>query len=301
MPAFSHHGAAHRAGGRQRRWMLILLAAMAATLSGCAWSLGGGLVLALAACALFLGVGGIAIIPAAAVMDLHRAVPMPAHRHPEIAVTLAGLAERAGLKTPPVLYRLPGPGLNALAAGRAGHSAIGLSDETLSVLPMRELRAVLAHEISHVAAGDTGLLALTCLISRLTQGTAEFALAAAALLLLATGSAALSAGQVVLFVAAVPAMSLLQFALSRNQEFAADLGAVRLTDDPIGLVAALERIEMLEPLDIDGRGGGGLVRAWGGLLRSHPPPRQRIARLLDRLYRTRTARPVPLNRPVLDY
>ena len=298
MPAFSHHGAVQRAGGRQRRWMRLLLGTMVCTLVCCAWSLGGGMVVLMALFAVSLGVGGIVKIPAGAVMELHRAVPIAPPRHPEIATTLAGLAARAGLAAPPALYRLPGDGINALAAGPPGRSAVGLSDETLSALSARELRAILAHEISHVAAGDTRLLALTCLVSKLTQGTAQFALVAALILMASTDTFLLTPWQIAVFTVAAPVVSLLQLALSRNQEFAADLGAVRLTDDPIGLVAALERIEALDDHPRRLRRGWLMTEGFGGLLRSHPSPRRRIARLLDRLYGKASGQP-PLARPVV--
>lgn len=293
MPAFNHQGAVQRAGGRQRTFTLLMLGGMVGILLGCAWSLGGALVAAMTLVAVSLGVGGIVKIPAGAVMELHRAVPVTPPNHPEVTASVAGLARRAGLRAAPALYRLPGDGINALAAGRPGQSAIGLSDDTLSTLSARELRAIMAHEISHVAAGDTRLLALTCLLSKLTQGTAQFALAAALILLVSTNTFVLTVWQVLVFMAAVPAVSLLQLALSRNQEFAADLGAVRLTDDPIGLVAALERIETIEGDRRDRGNGSGLLTGFSGLLRSHPSPRRRIARLLDRLYG------VPVGQPSL--
>jgi heat shock protein HtpX len=72
----------------------------------------------------------------------------------------------------------------------------------------------------------------------------------------------------------------MQLALSRTRELDADLGAVRLTGDPLGLAAALDKLE---------RGGRGL---WGWLfptrrspepsvLRTHPNTRERVARLRE--------------------
>jgi heat shock protein HtpX len=292
MPAFCHIGAFKRASDRQYRRMLMLLAAMVGLLLACAWALGGGPLVVAALATVTLGLGGICHLPATAIMTLHQAVPLTAPSRPDLAATVAGLAARAGLARTPALYRLPDGSINALAAGCPGHTAIGLSDDSLTLLSGRELRAILAHEVAHLAAGDTRLLAVTCLISQITQGTAQVALVAGLVLAIVSGTAALSVFQVVMFTLSVPAISLLRLALSRNREFAADLGAIRLTDDPIGLVAALERIEALEDHSV--RHPTALTR----LLRSHPPPQQRISRLLRRIYRAPPEQP-PLTQPVL--
>jgi heat shock protein HtpX len=282
--------------------LAVLLGAMVLTLGGCSWLLGGGLGVALVVAAVLAGAIGVSQFPASAIMDLHRAEPLEPDRHPGLALTVAGLAARAGLATPPQLYRLPGPGINALAAGRGARAAIALSDETMVAMSSRELRAVLAHEITHIAAGDTRLLVLTVLIGRLTRGAAQFALVACLMLVVATDTVMLSAWQVAALLVAVPVVSLLQFALARNQEYAADLGAIRLTDDPIGLVAALELVERLDLDEANAaqlyRRSGGISRLLESLVRSHPSPQHRISRLFDRLYRAPLAAPA-LVQPVV--
>ncbi len=293
MAAFSHRSAFRQADHRQRRRTLILLAAMVGLLLACAWAIDGGPVALAALGMVGIGLGGINHLPARTIMSLHRAMPLTDPARPDLAATVAGLAARAGMKTGPTLYRLPGPNINALAAGCANHTAIALSDDSLSVLSGRELRAILAHEVSHLAAGDSRLLATTCLITHLTQGTAQIALLGGLVVVMVSGTPALSVVQVLTFTIAVPMISLLQLALSRNQEFAADLGAIRLTDDPIGLIAALERIETQEDRMVRSPG------AWSHLLCSHPTPRQRISRLLARIYRAPPDQP-PVTEPVLN-
>ncbi len=293
MPAFSHTSTFKQADDRQRQGTLLLLTAMVGLLLVCAWTLGGGPVVVATLTVVAIGLGVISHLPATTIMTLHRAVALTAPPRPDLTATVAGLAALAGLKQTPTLYRLPDGCINALAAGCPGHTAIGLSDDTLTLLSGRELQAILAHEVAHLAADDTRLLAVTCLISRLTQGTAQIALFAGLLVVMASGAAALSAVQVVMFTVSVPAISLLQLALSRNQEFAADLEAIRLTDDPIGLIAALERIEALD--DRTFRPPSAITQ----LLCSHPTPQQRISRLLGRLYRAPPDQP-SLTQPVLD-
>ena len=70
----------------------------------------------------------------------------------------------------------------------------------------------------------------------------------------------------------------MQLALSRSREFNADMGAVEITGDPIGLANALEKIELM---------AGGQVRKVIGkeqlkqpaFLRTHPATKDRIREL----------------------
>lgn len=75
--------------------------------------------------------------------------------------------------------------------------------------------------------------------------------------------------------------SLLQFALSRTREFDADLDAAGLTEDPIGLASALEKIErsqgrLWETIFLPGRRVPD-----PSLLRTHPDTQERMRRLLS--------------------
>jgi heat shock protein HtpX len=78
-------------------------------------------------------------------------------------------------------------------------------------------------------------------------------------------------------------MILLQLALSRSREFNADLGAVQLTGDAIGLASALNKLErltsrtsfwqkVLQP---------GRRRAQPAMLRTHPPTEERVKELMQ--------------------
>jgi len=73
---------------------------------------------------------------------------------------------------------------------------------------------------------------------------------------------------------------LLQMALSRSREFNADLGAVSLTQDPLGLAAALRKLEQLQQGGWLGRvfknKGFNIEPSW---IRSHPATKDRVSEL----------------------
>ena len=83
---------------------------------------------------------------------------------------------------------------------------------------------------------------------------------------------------------------LIQAAISRSREFAADAGGAAIAGSPTGLVSALRKIEAASrrvPLDanpatahmfiIKPFSGGGLLR----LFSTHPPTEQRVQALLQ--------------------
>ncbi len=209
--------------------------------------------------------------PAGLVMRLSRAVPIPPRDARDLHAAVSELSRRAGLAVTPTLWWLPSPGINAFAAGHPDGAAIAVSDGAFRALSRHELVSVLAHEVAHVAAGDTRLMMIGSVLFRITQVFAMLGLIAATALLFLTGDAdAAPAGLIMALGLATPAVALLYLALSRNREFAADLTAARLTGDAVGLARALERLER-HRLD-----GGTLPH----LLRTHPDTAERVNRLL---------------------
>jgi len=64
---------------------------------------------------------------------------------------LRKISYRAGLNVAPELYYMPDGAMNSFAVGRRTDSAIAVTDGMLRHLSLRELLAVLAHEVSHIA------------------------------------------------------------------------------------------------------------------------------------------------------
>ncbi len=256
---------------------LALIGAMGATLLFAAWLIAGtqGIVLSLVVLAVTLVVA--TSVPAHLAMRLQRGVPLSPAEAPWLYAIVGRLSRRACLETIPQLYRLPQRRPNAVAVGTGNAAAIGLSDGLVRILTRRELEGVLAHEVAHVAAGDTEWLRVTVGIAHVTRLTAVFGVIACTVFLLGgVGSVPVWA---VLFLPLAPAgVTLLQLGFSRSREFAADLKAADLTGDPAGLASALGRIHAAfrSPWDLVGRLQP-TVPAWLG---THPDPRERIERLM---------------------
>ena len=214
------------------------------------------------------------------ILRMHRARPLSPHGAPGLYRLVGELARRAGLRRAPALYFVPSPATNAFAVGNAEESAIGVTQGLLRSLDRAELAGVLAHEISHIRHRDLWVMGLAQLLGRMTRNLSWLG----QLMLLVSFPAMLMGGfevpwAAVLVLVSAPILSaLLQLALSRTREFEADLGAARLTGDPLGLASALNRLEAHH---------GGWWRLFvpvrrrqeSSLLDSHPATAERVERL----------------------
>lgn len=220
-------------------------------------------------------------LPLKSTLGLYGARPIAPRDFPEGWTMLTALAERAGLERVPDLYYLPSALPNAFSLGRGERAAVVLSDGLIRLMTPRELKGVMAHEISHIAHRDLWIMGLADIMARLTSISAY-----AGLFLLLLNLPLILAGAVhvpwiapILLALSPTVMSLLQMALSRTREFAADAGAARLTGDPEGLARALVKLERAtgrfwEEIFLPGR-----RMPDPSLLRSHPETRDRVARL----------------------
>lgn len=218
----------------------------------------------------------------ALVMHLYRARRLDEHSARVPVAILRELAARAGLPETPSLHYIPSRLMNAFSVGDRRQAAIAVSDGLLRGLDTRELVAVLAHEVSHIAHNDLRTMTFADLASRLTgllSLVGQFLLLVN-LPLLILGEQTISWFAILLLIFAPTLSALFQLALSRSREYQADLGAARLTGDPEGLALALARLERVQ--------GGWIERVlmpgWRipepSWLRTHPPTEARIARLM---------------------
>ncbi len=208
---------------------------------------------------------------------------LSAHDAPGLHQIIRELSARADLPAPPALYYLPSQMMNAFSVGTSANSAIGLSDTLLNTLTMREIIAVLAHEISHIQHNDVRVMTYADVISRITNtlSLTGFLLIFLNLPLFFLGLVTISWSALGVLIIAPNIMSFLQLSLSRMHEFDADHQAVLLTGDPEGLAMALSKLEAYDASMIDMLLGRSHSAPIPSILRTHPDTEERIKRLLQ--------------------
>jgi heat shock protein HtpX len=222
------------------------------------------------------------------VLKLYRAQEVDATSAPQLYNTVAELAARAGLPMPKV-YLIDEAQPNAFATGRnPEHAAVAATTGILQLLSARELRAVLAHELSHVTHRDILTSTITASIAGAISTLANFGMFFGGR---SNDNRNPLVALVVLILAPIAAV-LIQLAISRGREYEADRGGAELSGDPRALADALAKIDRYAkglPLEtaeahpatahmmiINPLSGGGLT----GLFSTHPPTEERIHRLL---------------------
>ena len=169
-----------------------------------------------------------------------------------LVATVEDLARRANIKTPEVaIYE---GAANAFATGAFKNSAlVAVSSDIMAQMTKEELRAVLGHEISHVANGDMVTL---CLIQGVLNAfVLIFARVIAHVAATAgNGERRRSSNSAVYFIvyfvvqiALSILASLIVFWFSRKREYAADKGSAQLLGTPSSMIAALRRLGNLQP------------------------------------------------------
>ncbi len=262
---------------------ITLLVAMLALLSLIGWLLAGpaGIIWFFIVGVLVL-MSGLRLTPHF-ILRLYRAQMICPRDAPQLYEIISRLAKRANLKKVPDLCYIPGKIINAFTTGLNDSAIIALSEGMLQQLDTRELTGVLAHEISHIRRHDLFVMLLADIMSRLTSimaFTGYILIWIYIPLFIFTDAEAPWVLLIVLTLA--PSLSfLMQLALSRVHEFGADLEAARLTNDPLGLASALEKIERYqgswaERIFISSR----RMRE-PALLRTHPFMIDRVNRLKD--------------------
>lgn len=217
------------------------------------------------------------------VLRLYNAQPLREYEAPLLFDALAKLAQRAGLPAMPALYFIPSQMINAFTVGSRHSPTIAISDGMLRTLNLREIVAVLAHEISHIHNNDIRVMALADLISRMTSLLSLFGqfLLLINLPLLIWAEQQISWLAIALLVFAPHLALVAQLGLSRTREFNADLNAAWLTGDPQGMAQALVKIEQLHQSFFESLILPGWKVPEPSWLRTHPRTEERVQRLMQ--------------------
>jgi heat shock protein HtpX len=207
---------------------------------------------------------------------------------PALHEIVARLAERAGLPMPRI-YICPQPAPNAFATGRNPQNAVVAVTQGMLRFPAHEIEGVLAHELAHVKHRDILISSIAAVLAG--------AISYAGYMLMFFGGGRNSRdnplagiGAIAMIVLAPLAAMLIQLAISRQREYAADAYGGALCGDPLELAAALARLDagnqqiptqvnpafynmfIMEPFS-----GGGVM----SLFSTHPPTEKRIAALRE--------------------
>lgn len=164
---------------------------------------------------------------------------------PRLYRIVHNLALRDGIPMPK-LYILPSEAANAFATGRnPQHAEVAVTEGIMHLMDERELTGVLAHELSHVKNRDilvssiaATLAGVVMIIAQMAQWAAIFGGGRSDNR--EGGSGAL--GLLVTALVAPLAASIIQMAISRTREYAADETGAHLSGDPLGLASALGKL-----------------------------------------------------------
>jgi heat shock protein HtpX len=226
------------------------------------------------------------------VLKMYRAKEVTEESAPKFYELVKHLTQNANLPMPKV-YIIDDQTPNAFATGRnPEHAAVCATTGILQGLNNDELAGVLSHELAHVKHRDilTGTIAATLV------GTITFIAQMAGWAMMFTGRAGNSrdddglAGLFLIILAPIAA-TLLQLAVSRSREFAADEGGAKISGQPLALASALQKISganQIKPVNNVGPAtahmfivnplrGGGVMK----LFSTHPPIEERIKRLQE--------------------
>jgi heat shock protein HtpX len=218
-----------------------------------------------------------------------RSKPVTEAEAPQVYRIVRELSQQADMPMPRI-YVSDMQQPNAFATGRnPEHAAVSVTKGILQILDDRELRGVLAHELSHVANRDILISSIAAAIGMSITFLARFAL------FFGGGDDNRGGGFGILFawLLAPIAAAIIQMAVSRSREYQADESGAFLSQDPEALASALRKLEqtsrripapasvspaeahlfIVNPLaSLRGRG-------FSNLFSTHPPTDERVARL----------------------
>jgi heat shock protein HtpX len=225
------------------------------------------------------------------VLKAYGARPLDGSNAPELYSIVHELAEEARIPMPR-LYLIDTDAPNAFATGRnPRHAAVAVTRGIMRICNRQELKGVLGHELSHVLNRDILVSSIAATLAAVVMMIGSWLRFAAIFGGLGGRDNEGRGGGLELLAMAILApfaAMLIQLAISRTREYAADASGARLTHDPLFLASALRKLEMANermPMDatpatahlfiVNPLQGGFFAK----LFSTHPPIEERIRRL----------------------
>ncbi|KEC55991.1 zinc metalloprotease HtpX [Bartonella koehlerae] len=177
------------------------------------------------------------------VLRMYGAREVDQYSSPVYYKIVSDLAQRASLPQPKV-YIIDNAQPNAFATGRnPQNAAVAASTGLLNQLSAEEVAGVMAHELAHIEHRDTLTMTLTATIAGAISMLGNFAFFMGGQRHSSENSHSAGAigGLIAMFVAPFAAM-LVQMAISRTREYAADKRGAEICGNPLWLASALSKI-----------------------------------------------------------
>ncbi len=220
------------------------------------------------------------------VLAMYKAQPIERAQNPQLFAMIEHLAQAAKIPMPKA-YIIQNDQPNAFATGRnPEHGAVAVTTGLLAQLDERELAGVIAHELAHIKNRDTLTMTITATIAGAIGMLANFAMFFGGNRERGTNPIVMIAVMVLSPIAAM----LVQMAISRTREYAADREGAAISGDPLGLASALQRLERGSQIDnLQAEQNPATAHmfiinplhtnAMDGLFTTHPKTQNRIAKL----------------------
>jgi heat shock protein HtpX len=220
------------------------------------------------------------------VLKMYRAQQVTESEAPMLYRIVRTLSQKAGMPMPKV-YIIPDDSPNAFATGRnPDHAAVAATEGIMRILSEDELAGVMAHELAHVKHRDILIGTIAATMAGAISYLGHMAMFFGGRHDDDDGGSPV-AGIAMMILAPIAAM-LIQMAISRSREYAADAGGAQLQGNPMALANALRKLDAGShaiPMDatpatshmmiVSPLTGGSFLR----LFSTHPPIEERIARL----------------------
>jgi len=223
------------------------------------------------------------------VLAMYRARPADRKANASLHKAVEDVAASAGIPKPAV-YIIPSDAPNAFATGRSPkHAAVACTEGIMGLLTERELKGVIAHEISHVRNRDVLVTTIAATIAGVISYLAYMAQFAALFGRRDDNRGGNAVGLIVVAIITPMIALFLQLAITRSREFLADYTGAKMMGEAEPLASALSKLdrgtlhhklglgnEATASLFIVNPLKGQNVLAW---LSTHPPIEERVRRL----------------------